>query len=207
MPRAQPPSRSDTGDSTKSAGGSTRDHELSVNFYSEQNGHWGAYIRERGATHGTIHHVRSDTQRDQDKFFYDERPMVFQSQSLYGSSRVAALSRGEASKAQASIRSYASNSENIPSVSTQTNCQSFVGGALGRLEQDRVLKPGHSAYFAQQYGRHGKEIGENLQRDGRHFELSENQRFTGEPAARFNDKSTRPQPKKLNMTAFGHLSR
>ncbi|KAI2616940.1 hypothetical protein GGS26DRAFT_439746 [Hypomontagnella submonticulosa] len=205
--RYSQPLRSNSGDSSKSAGGSDRDHELSVNFYSRENGHWSTYMRRQGAATGTIHHVRSDTVRDQDRFYYHEGPQPYESPSLYGSSVVARLSSGEVSKAQASIRDYAGDEDNIPRVSRRTNCQNFVGGALGRLERDGLLKEGHSQYFAQHYGRRGEDIGTDLKRDGRHFELAEKKIYDGPPAARYGEETTRRAPKKLDMKAFAHLSR
>ncbi|ETS85117.1 hypothetical protein PFICI_03142 [Pestalotiopsis fici W106-1] len=200
------PSRSGSGDSAKSAGGSTRDRELSVNFYSPENGHWAAYVRTKGADDGTMYHVRSDAQKDQDQFYYDEKRQVFHSPSLYGSSVVGKLSSGEAAMAGASIRSYASDERNIPRVSRGTNCQNFVGGALGRLEQDGLLKTGQSQYFSQQVGRRGEDIGKDLQRTGRHFALAQKIKPQGPPAARFAEQETRRAPKKLNMSAYSHLS-
>ncbi|KAI0861311.1 hypothetical protein F4860DRAFT_476602 [Xylaria cubensis] len=198
-------SRSSSSSSSKSAGGSNRDHELSVNFYSEDNGHWSTFVRQRGAKMGTIHHVRSDDARDQDKFYYDERAHNSISPSLYGKSVVGRLSSGEASRAQDSIRRYASNDDNIPRVSRQTNCQTFVGGALGHLEKDGLLKEGHSRYFAQHYGRRGEDIGRDLQRDGRHFELADKQLPQGPPAARYGDRETRGPTGRLNMAAYRNL--
>ncbi|KAI0442017.1 hypothetical protein F4803DRAFT_521108 [Xylaria telfairii] len=200
------PSRSGSGDSSKSAGGSDRDHELSVNFYSEEDGHWSTFIRHREANIGHMHHVRSDTDTDGDRFYYDERRHNYASPSLYGRSVVGRLSSGEANRAQESIRRYASNDDNIPRVSRQTNCQNFVGGALSHLEQDGLLKEGHGRYFAQHYGRRGEDIGSDLQRDGRHFELARRQQPPGPPAARFGDRETRAPTKKLNMEAFRNLS-
>ncbi|KAI1874927.1 uncharacterized protein JN550_002356 [Neoarthrinium moseri] len=204
MPSA--PSRSGSGDSTKSAGGSTRDRELSVNLYSPENGHWAAYMRAKGANDGTIYHVRSDVQKDQDRFYYDEKPQVFQSPSLYGSSVVGRLSSGEAARVEASIRSYASDDRNIPRVSHGTNCQNFVGGALGRLEQDGLVKTGQSQYFSQQYGQRGEDIGKDLQRTGRHFALVQRAKPQGAPAARFGEQETRRPLGRLNMSAYSHLS-
>ncbi|KAI1157613.1 hypothetical protein F5B18DRAFT_669251 [Nemania serpens] len=203
-----PPSRPGSGGSSKSSGGGVRDHELSVDFYSPENGHWAAYSRHRDSQMGTIQHVRSDTRKDQDKFYYDEKSLSSKSPSLYGRSVVARMSSGEVARAQASIRDYASNDDNIPRVSRQQNCQTFVGGALGRLEREGLVRPGHSQYFSQQYGRPGTEIEKRLQEDGRHFERSAKDQLQtrSAPAARFGEPSTRPHPGKLNMRAFSHLS-
>ncbi|KAI0466164.1 hypothetical protein F4859DRAFT_498467 [Xylaria cf. heliscus] len=199
-------SRSSSSDSSRSAGGSNRDHEMSVNFYSPDNGHWATFIRRRGQDAGHIHHVRSDQSRDQDRFYYDERPHRHNSPSLYGRSVIGRFSSGEVSRIQESIRRYASNDDNIPRVSRRTNCQNFVGGTLGRLEQDGFLREGHSRYFEQHYGRRGQDIGRDFQRDGRHFEITQRQQTEGPPAARFNDRETRGPTGRLNMDIYRRLS-
>lgn len=204
--KSSQPSRSNSGDSSTSAGGSNRDHELSVNLYGQDNAHWSTFIRHQEETTGYIHHVRSDPVKHEDRFYYDERPHAYESPSLYGRSIVRRLSPGEANRVQDSIRRYADNEDNIPRVSRQTNCQNFVGGALGHLEQDGLLKPGHSEFFAQHYGRRSADVGRDLQRDGRHFEVVRREEPQDAPAARFNEQPTRRPAKKLDMKAFAHLS-
>ncbi|KAI0471035.1 hypothetical protein GGR56DRAFT_658691 [Xylariaceae sp. FL0804] len=204
MQRSQP-SRSSSGDSSKSAGGSIRDHEVSVNFYSPENGHWGTFMRRRGSKNGTLLHVRSDDEKDQDKFRYEDRQQSFESPSLYGSTTVGKLSARETAAARASIRSYGADDKNIPRYSRGTNCQNFVGGSLAQLEQDGLLKAGHSQYLTQHYGRRGEDIGNDLRRDGRHFYQVEEKK-KGHPAARYGEPSVRRAPKKLDMAAYSHLS-
>ncbi|KAI1196891.1 hypothetical protein F5X97DRAFT_344165 [Nemania serpens] len=122
-----PPSRPGSGDSSKSSGGSAREHEMSVNFYSPGNGHWAAYSGHRDGQMGTIQHVRSDPEKDQDRFYYDEKPHSSDSPSLYGRSVVARMSASEVARAQASIRDYASNDDNIPRGIANTFLNNMAG--------------------------------------------------------------------------------
>ncbi|KAB8339307.1 hypothetical protein FH972_022240 [Carpinus fangiana] len=159
--------------SSRSAGGSSRDHDLAVQFYSrETSGHWGALVNERGTENGTLFHVRSDTRRDPDRFYFEERPdQHVLSQSTYGRS----------------IR------PELPDVHHRY---------AGRLEEERLVGPGHRDYFKQRHGRSGVDIGRDLERDGRSWIGRPEEERSGPADARYNDTSRRQPTGRLNLGRF-----
>jgi len=163
-------------------------------------------MRQQDARSGTIHHVRRNLRKDPDRYFYDERDHSRVSPALYGRSVVARLSAGEAARVQGSIRDYARDDANMPRVSRQTNCQTFVGGTLGHLERDGLLRSGHSQYFSQFYGQRSVDIERQMRQDGRHFYRPERDGAPATVVAEHRDRSE-PSPRSRLMNRYRDQSR
>lgn len=194
-------SRSSSGSSFHSTGGTKRDQEMSLNLYSRDNGHWGIMTYVSDQDRGKIFHARSDEHRDQDKFYYNEREQAIESQSSLGRSRVACMSPRERARAESHIREYGSREENMPRRSQNTNCQDFCTGAMGYMERNGSLRPGHQQYFEAQRGRNGTDIVESLKRDGRSWIPAPLKRIDT-PDAGWSTLIETKQPSKLNIGAF-----
>lgn len=191
--------------SDRSAGGSSRRHDVAVQFYSPGNGHWGTTVSDRSTREGQLFHVRSDTLRDSDRFYYHEREGPIMTQSTYGRSVVGRLSSRERGRVESAIRDYASVDAHIPRLSRGQNCQTFTTGVLGRLEDERLISRGHQEFFSQYHHRPAKEIGTALEERGRHWYRKPDDPLQGPPDARFDATSTRAPTGRLDMGRFANL--
>jgi hypothetical protein len=95
-------------------------------------------LGRQSADRATLHHARSDPNRDQDRFYYEEadRPRITQGHT--GLSQVARLSSRERNVAETCLREYGQDDRNIPRISSGTNCHNF---ARRRARERRIRPP------------------------------------------------------------------
>ena len=119
-----------------------------MNFYGpDETAHRALSLGRPGDERTTLHHARSDTGRDQDRFYYEEaeRPRITQGHT--GASRVARLSSRERGAAESRLRDYGNDESNLPRISAGTNCHNFASGAVGALEAGGLARNGSHAFW------------------------------------------------------------
>lgn len=188
--------------SERSPSGSRRNNDISLNLYSQENGHWATMMYPSGRARGRMYHVRSDREVDQDRFSYDERDQNVESNLSYGRSILGRLSDGERGRAGSVLRDYGSRDENIPRYSQGGNCQTFVTGGLRRLEDEGLLSRGNADFFTRQHGRNGRDIASSLRDANRSWEPAPPRQRTRPPDARFREPESRQTTGRLNMGPF-----
>ena len=178
---------------------------MSLNLYSDQNGHWGTMIYRKHSTRGRLYHVRSDSLRDPDKFYYEDREQPVEPPLSFGRSVLARYSEGESQQVKSAIRQFAEQDENIPTRSQGRNCQTFTTGIFETLESQGLLPPGHADYFKQFHGIPGAAIASSLLHSGRSWIPSEHKPHHGPVDARFGDAEQRRAPGRLNLEAYSDI--
>ena len=201
LPRSTSPSSEHTADPIR------QDYDLSINICSPENGHWGMMIYPHGEQSGRMYHVRSDERVDEDKFFYEERDQEVEPQPSFGRSVVSRLSSTERRRAAKIIGDHGSRDENIPRYSRGTNCQTFVSGILGKLEEETLVSAGTQAFFAAQHRRRGEDIATSLQQDGRSWIQAPRNEISGPPDARFGAAEIPSNVGHLSKRLVGDMER
>ena len=186
------------------AWGNLREHELSLNLCSPENGHWGIMIYRTGERGGHLYHTRFDETIDPDKFFFEHRVQNIESQPTYGRSIVGHFSESERQRVEAALHGYGNTETHLPRRSTNTNCQNFVIGAYQRLEDDGLLEVGTADYFRRFHGCRGEDIGRVLVQDGRSWIPCDQERRSSPVDARYHaptEEERRPTGR-IDMARF-----
>jgi hypothetical protein len=178
-----------------------------MNIYGHNdNAHRGVTLGREGGERVDLHHARLN--EDTDRFYYDrsDRPRV--SQGHTGSSQVGRLSSRERRAADDRLREYGEDERNIPSHDNRTNCHNFASGAVGALESHGHARPGSHAFWESQNHRRQSDVAADAERDGRHFDVTQHPARTGPADHTYTAGSERPRPNpgRLNMSNFEHLS-
>lgn len=201
-----PPSR--TGSySSYSSSSSAKDYNLSVNLYGRGDktkgdppAHWGILASKSGNKYGQLHHVRKN-----DEFYYSPEERPVESNTSYGRSNLASMSKTNRDRAGRILDAYGSKESNLPR--GNQNCQNWTVGALGKLEEKKFIEPGSRKYWAKNIGQSSPAIEERLLQDGKSWIPKKNDGppRAGPADATFGRREERKAVGKLDTSKFAGL--
>ncbi|CAG8165990.1 unnamed protein product [Penicillium nalgiovense] len=185
-------------------------YTLSVNIYGRGDvlqgdppAHWGAMLHRRGGPDGDLYHVRKN-----EDFYYEspKQKRAVESATSYGRIEIQHLPNTDKEAAAQILDSYGSDKFNLPH--GDANGQDWTVGALGALEQEKLVPRGTKDYWSQHIGLASLDVGNRVRRDGGSWVpvTAVNPRGREPADATFGREKTRQPVGRLNLDKFASLS-
>ncbi|OOF93858.1 hypothetical protein ASPCADRAFT_209102 [Aspergillus carbonarius ITEM 5010] len=166
-------------------------HALSINIYGRGDvtlndgpSHMGIAVYQISASTCTMHHIRNPTDTD---FIYDPREQPLEDDPvLRGRCELATFSGEESERVNTLLSSFGNDVSNIPEFGVG-NCQDWVAGAVGMLEEEGVVGKGEGEFWKGMINRSAEGMKRACVSSGRKWIDGVELEFEGEPDARFVD--------------------
>jgi hypothetical protein len=164
---------------------------LSINVYGRGDAklgdgpsHMGIAIYKYGSSTCELHHIRNPTDED---FVYDPRTQPLEDPVLKGRCELASLSSEQSQQAASLISAFGNDESNIPQFGVG-NCQDWVAGAVGILEDAGVVPSGEGEFWKSMINRSSEEMKNECLLKGKIWTDGAESTYEGEPDARFMDR-------------------
>ncbi|KAJ5106823.1 hypothetical protein N7456_003498 [Penicillium angulare] len=164
---------------------------LAINIYGRGDAklgdgpsHMGVAIYKDGASTCEMYHIRNPTDED---FIYDPRTQPLEDPVLKGRCELTSLSPEQMEQATSLISEFGKDDSNIPEFGVG-NCQDWVAGAAGMLENAGIVSTGEGAFWKGMINRSSEEMKNECLRTGKKWIDGPESTFEGEPDARFTDR-------------------
>lgn len=181
---------------------------ISINIYGRGDialgdgpSHMAIALYELGSSTCEMYHIRNPSD---DIFIFDPRTQPMEDPTLKGRCELVLLSPKQQQHAASLLSSFGDDESNIPDFGIG-NCQDWVAGAVGILEQAGIVSSGEGQFWKSMINRSSEEMKTQCLQGGKRWIDGPESTHEGEPDARFADKElneTKPVGKLSQNDAF-----